>query len=147
MRISNRTASWLVLIALFALALVPVTGVAAHDGSFAHLARRHFHTKAAANERFVTERWAVVDSAGTLVRGEKVVSATRTGEGTYQVLFNRDVSACAYNVTPLAENGAFPKRSAVASTGGFRPADTVGVAILSSAGAFLDGGFSITVTC
>ncbi len=147
MRISNRTASWLVLIALFALALVPVTGVAAHDGSLAHLARKHFHTKAAANERFVTERWAVVDSGGTLVRGEKVVSAIRTGAGTYQVTFNRDVSACAYNVTPLAENGALPIRTAVASTGGFRPAETVGVGIISSAGAFLDGGFSITVTC
>ena len=147
MRISNRTATWLVLIALFALALVPVTGVAAHDGSLAHLARRHFHTKAAANERFVTGRWAVVDSNGTLVRGNKVVSATRTGEGAYQVTFNRDVSACAYSVTPLAENGAFPIRTAAASTGGFRPADAVGVAIISSAGAFLDGGFSLIVTC
>jgi hypothetical protein len=37
-----------------------------------------------------------VDSTGTLVRGKNVTSVTRTAVGQYQVIFNQDVSNCAY---------------------------------------------------
>lgn len=42
---------------------------------------------------------AVVDSAGTLARGYRAVSATRTGVGSYQVAFEKNVSACNYTAT------------------------------------------------
>ena len=42
-----------------------------------------------------TRLWAVISSSGTLVRGSGALSATRTGMGDYEVIFNRDVSECA----------------------------------------------------
>lgn len=147
MTIRSRLASWLVLLALLALALVPATGVAAHDGSIRHLAQKHFHTKAAANDRFVIERWAVVAADGSLVRGERVVSATRNAMGVYSVKFNRDVSQCAYSVTPLSENGGVSLRIASVFRGDPIPPDTVGVAMYGASGGFADGGFSLVLTC
>jgi hypothetical protein len=39
--------------------------------------------------------YAVVDGNGTLARGRRVVSATRLGTGSYEVVFRRDVRKCA----------------------------------------------------
>lgn len=148
MSISKRLTSWLaLLVVLAAVALVPATGVVAHDGSIQHLAQKHFHTKAVANDRFVIERWAVVDAAGSLVRGERVVSAARLGEGIYSVEFNRDVSQCAYSVTAYAENGGLPIRIASVSTGGDIPADDVVVGMYNTSGFFSDAGFSLVLSC
>ncbi len=147
MSISKRLTSWLALLVLTALVLVPVTGVVAHDGSIQHLAQKHFHTKTVANDRFVIERWAVVDAAGSLVRGERVVSATKLATGIYRVEFNRDVSQCAYSVTPHAGNGGLPIRIASASTGSTIPADAVAVGMYSTDGSFFDGGFSLVLSC
>lgn len=51
-----------------------------------------------------TALWAVVASNGSLVRGSGVTAASQPfGTGTYQVEFNRDVSGCAYAVTPTGQ--------------------------------------------
>jgi hypothetical protein len=46
-----------------------------------------------------SRKWAVVNSAGALVRGVGAVSASSLGTGTYQVTFNSDMSGCAYIAT------------------------------------------------
>jgi hypothetical protein len=43
-----------------------------------------------------TTLWAVVDATGTVNRGSRVTSAARLGGGVYEVIFNRDVTNCAY---------------------------------------------------
>lgn len=48
---------------------------------------------------YVPAMWAEVSSSGSLVRGSRVVSITHIGTGSYQVDFDRDVSACGYNAT------------------------------------------------
>jgi hypothetical protein len=50
-------------------------------------------------------RQAVVTGAGVLARGRGVTSASRTGQGRYQVIFNRDVRGCAY-VASIGDAGA-----------------------------------------
>jgi hypothetical protein len=45
--------------------------------------------------------WARVDGAGNLVAGSGVTSTSRLEEGAYQVMFSRDVSACAVSLEPL----------------------------------------------
>ena len=41
----------------------------------------------------------MVSSDGALARGAGVVSTARLGPGHYEVIFNRDVSFCAYNAS------------------------------------------------
>jgi hypothetical protein len=52
---------------------------------------------------FVRPLWAVVNSDGTLARGSGVVSVSKVDYdgtiGSYEVIFNRDVSGCAYSGT------------------------------------------------
>lgn len=143
----RRFGALVALTVLMGVLAAPSQSAVAHDGDFNHYKTKHFFTKKAANDRFVIQRYAVVDSAGNLVRGERVASATRNGEGSYKVTFKKDVADCAFSVTPLAENGAIPIRFAVASTGALWGDKSVGVGILKSDGSFLDGGFSIVMTC
>jgi hypothetical protein len=49
-----------------------------------------------------TNLWAVVNGGGTLVRGSGVVSTASSEGGVYKVVFDRDVTNCAYVVTPGA---------------------------------------------
>jgi hypothetical protein len=46
----------------------------------------------------VTQRllWAVVESAGKIVRGSGTVSSQAFAPGVYEVIFNRDITKCAY---------------------------------------------------
>ena len=44
-------------------------------------------------------KWAVVNAAGALVRGSGAVSATNLGTGTYQVIFNSNMTGCSYIAT------------------------------------------------
>jgi hypothetical protein len=46
-----------------------------------------------------TTLWAVVNSDGTLARGSHVTSTLQVRTGGYGVLFDRDVSSCAYEAT------------------------------------------------
>ena len=46
-----------------------------------------------------TQKYAVVNSSGTLVRGANAVSASRLSTGTYVVTFDADVTGCAHNAT------------------------------------------------
>jgi hypothetical protein len=46
-----------------------------------------------------TDRWAVVNKDGTLVRGAGVASLARLGTGAYEVIFDRNVRSCVYIAT------------------------------------------------
>jgi hypothetical protein len=52
-----------------------------------------------------TNLFAVVSSDGKLIRGSGVTSTSQgeTKEGVYRVVFNRDVSACAFIATPAID--------------------------------------------
>lgn len=54
---------------------------------------------------FAAASFAVVSSAGTLVRGEDATSAVRRGTGKYSVTFNSSVRNCAF-VATLAATGS-----------------------------------------
>jgi hypothetical protein len=65
-----------------------------------------------------TKLWAVVNSSGSIARSSGTTSAGRISDGTYEVIFNQDVSACAYvatpgsptaTTTPTAEIGVAPR--------------------------------------
>ncbi len=51
---------------------------------------------------------AVVTAGGTFRRGRGVSSVARVGEGRYQVIFNRDVRGCVYNVSVGDPSAAAP---------------------------------------
>jgi hypothetical protein len=46
-----------------------------------------------------TQKYAVVSSTGTLVRGANAVSASKLTTGTYVVTFDANVTGCAHNAT------------------------------------------------
>ena len=52
--------------------------------------------------------FAVVNAGGQQVRARGTTSAARTAEGRYQVIFNRDVRACAYFATIGGPTAAAP---------------------------------------
>jgi hypothetical protein len=52
--------------------------------------------------------FAVVNAGGQQVRARGTTSSARTAEGRYQVIFNRDVRACAYFATVGGPTAAAP---------------------------------------
>jgi hypothetical protein len=93
-------------------------------------------------------RTAVVSATGTLARNRGATSATRTGEGQYQVVFNADVKACTY-FAALGDtaDGAPPAGEiAVSSLAG----NANGVLVVTRDGtgaATVDCPFHLTVSC
>jgi hypothetical protein len=55
-----------------------------------------------------TTHFAVVNGGGQQIRARGTTSAARTAEGRYQVIFNRDVRACAYYGTIGGPTAAAP---------------------------------------
>jgi hypothetical protein len=95
-----------------------------------------------------TALWASVDQNGTLVRNKGAASAQRTGTGTYQVIFNQDVTGCIYlaslggpgqNVLPILGEVSAAQLPNVAAG--------VRVSTATSAGALVDRPFFVAVFC
>ena len=91
--------------------------------------------------------WAVVGADGALPRKNAATSAAKLATGEYQVVFDRNVTACAYNVTlgstdtteaPAGEAGASQRAG---------NANAVAVVTRDSAGAKADRPFHLTVNC
>src|SRR3954454_16530574 len=51
-----------------------------------------------------TALWAVLNANGTLSRGSSVASVAKLGTGIYEVIFNRDITNCAY-VGAISDTG------------------------------------------
>jgi hypothetical protein len=60
-------------------------------------------------------RYVVATGAGVAARGRGVSSVTRTSEGRYQVIFDRDVRGCAYFATIGDIGGAGPGTGFIAT--------------------------------
>lgn len=108
-----------------------------------------------------TALWAVVDADGTLARGSGVVSSARlepmflmgigpaaVGDGSYEVIFDRDVTSCAYIATlGQATLSGEPLRGGISVVPRFQNAAGVFVQTSNVAGADANGGFHLAVFC
>jgi hypothetical protein len=92
--------------------------------------------------------WAVVNPDLTLARGSGVVSVSKQDEGQSAVIFDRDVSACAYtaNVGFAGDNGV-PDDGAVTVVGLNGQPNGVYITTYDQAGASADSGFHLVITC
>jgi hypothetical protein len=94
-----------------------------------------------------TALWAVVDgSTGARVRQSGTVSSARLGVGTYEVVFNRNVSTCAFSAVIGNPGAGFSQGDiAVAVRAGNNNGVFVGTA--DNAGTFADRNFHLAVFC
>ena len=91
---------------------------------------------------------AVVAATGTLSRGGGTTSATRTGEGQYQVVFNADVKSCTYFATLGDTADASPPAGEIAVSSLAGNANGVLVVTRDSTGATtVDRPFHLIVSC
>jgi hypothetical protein len=91
--------------------------------------------------------WASIDANGTLVRNKGAASAQKNSTGQFQVIFNQDVTGCAY----LATSGGPGTSSSVADVGVGQLANVpagVRVTVLNAAtGTLQDTPFFVAVFC
>jgi hypothetical protein len=92
-------------------------------------------------------RQAVVTAAGVLARGRGVTSASRTGQGRYQVIFNRDVRGCAYLASIGDAGAAAPAAGLVETSQLASNVNGVSLRTQNSNGAPNDRPFHLIVSC
>jgi hypothetical protein len=92
-------------------------------------------------------RQAVVSGAGILGRGRGVSSASRTGEGRYQVIFDRDVRSCAYLASVGDTGGAAPAAGLVETAQLASNVNGVSLRTQNSNGDPADRPFHLVVSC
>ena len=91
-------------------------------------------------------RHGVISNVGALVRGRGITSASKTGEGQYQVIFDADVHNCTYFATLGDESAAGPGTGQIAVTSVAGNANGVRVVTRDSAGALADRSFHLIVS-
>lgn len=92
-------------------------------------------------------RHAVITSAGVVARARGVSSAARTSEGRYQVIFDRDVRACAYVATIGDQGAAAPPQGEIATSALAPNVNGVSVRTENSGGQAADRPFHLAVSC
>jgi hypothetical protein len=109
-----------------------------------------FRAEAAPPKPF-TVGWAVVNVDGDLARGSGAVSSAQLGvDGEYEVVFNRDVTACAY-VAAGGEATSFPADDAITVGAAAREGNPNAVYLIEydailNADSY-SSGFHLIVTC
>jgi hypothetical protein len=88
-----------------------------------------------------TRLWAVVNAAGATSPGANVVSSAKIFTGGYEVIFNRNVSACSYQATQSSVPGETIVQPRSSNANG------VFVGTYTSAGAAQDRAFHLAVFC
>jgi hypothetical protein len=99
---------------------------------------------------FVAEgsnHFAVVNEQGVQVRARGTTSAARTGEGRYQVIFNRDVRGCGYYATIGDPSAAQPVSGQVSVSSLGSNVNGVRIRTENDAGAPADRPFHLLVLC
>jgi hypothetical protein len=111
---------------------------------FTILASRTTHVVIDVSGYFANPLWAHVSSGGSLAGGSRVTSVTRpTIGGGYEVDFDRDVSKCAYAVTPGASDPSEAGADSLVSN-----PDGVFVSFTDASNQTgVDADFYLTVTC
>lgn len=108
-----------------------------------------------------TALWAVVKADGTLLRGSHVVSTAKLellalaaaigpaaiGDGSYEVIFDRDVTGCAYVATVGTGELGPDQRGGISVAPRFQKPDGVFVATFDETLADTDLGFHLAVFC
>jgi hypothetical protein len=92
-------------------------------------------------------RFAVVSSTGALSRGRAAASATRTSEGRYQVVFDRDLRACAYFATLGDIGSATPPSGQIGTSSLSSNPNGVDVRTTDASGSAADRPFQLIVPC
>ena len=90
---------------------------------------------------------AVVGANGTAARNHGLSSATRIGEGSYQVVFGRDVRPCAYTATIGDIGAAAPGTGQVATSALASNVNGVRVLTRASDGTASDRPFHLVLSC
>ncbi|MGD9507594.1 MAG: hypothetical protein AB7I59_00855 [Geminicoccaceae bacterium] len=96
------------------------------------------------------DRWAVVNQNGTLARGKGAVSSGYAFAGvlgSYRVVFNKDVSKCAYQATLGTEYPSTPASGEIAVAPDAANVRAVHVATRTSAGVATNRPFHLFVSC
>ena len=92
-------------------------------------------------------RFAVVTSTGSLARGRAVASVARTSEGRYQVIFDRDLRACAYFATLGDTSAATPPSGQIGTSSLASNVNGIAVRTTSADGTAADRPFHLIVPC
>ena len=88
-----------------------------------------------------TRLWAVINASGTPARGAGLTASTKLSAGQYEVVFDRDVTACSYQVTMALTTG-----ESIAQPRSGVP-NGVFVGTFSSTGGAADRAFHLAVFC
>ena len=92
--------------------------------------------------------WAVVAADGSVPRkSAAVASVAKPATGEYQVVFDRDVTGCAYNVSIGSTDATEPALGETAASQQAGNARGVAVVTANSAGTKADRPFHLTVNC
>jgi hypothetical protein len=92
--------------------------------------------------------FAVVNSNGTLARGNGAVSSTGFGGGAYEVVFNRNVTACSYKATlGLSTFSGSSPQGEIGVVGRAGVPAGVFIATRDDTGNLADRGFHLAVAC
>jgi hypothetical protein len=92
-------------------------------------------------------RFAVVTGAGVSARSRGVTSVTRTSEGRYQVIFDRDVRNCAYLATIGDTGAAAPGQGDIATRSLGSNVNGIVVITDNDNGNTVDRPFHVVVPC
>jgi hypothetical protein len=92
-------------------------------------------------------RHAVISDVGGTVRGRGVASSARTGDGQYQVLFDRDVRNCVYAASLGDESAAGAGNGQISVTSAAANVNGVRVVTRNSNGANENRSFHLIVSC
>jgi hypothetical protein len=91
--------------------------------------------------------WAVVDGAGGLTRKSGATASSHLAAGEYEVVFGRDVTACAYAATLGSGDATEAPAGEIGASQRAGNANAVSVVTRDSAGAKADRPFHLTVNC
>jgi hypothetical protein len=91
--------------------------------------------------------FAVVNASGSIARSNGTTSAGHLGTGDYEVIFNKDVSKCAYTASAGSAGTGTP--GALFASVGSRDKNANGVEVttFNAAGAATDAPFHLAVFC
>jgi hypothetical protein len=92
-------------------------------------------------------RHAVISNVGGTVRGRGVASSAQTGDGQYQVVFDRDVRNCVYSATLGDESAAGAGNGQISVTSAAANVNGVRVVTRNSNGVNENRSFHLIVSC
>jgi len=94
------------------------------------------------------KHWAVVASDGSLARGGHATSSTRLATGAYEVIFDGNVSKCAYTASlGTTSTGSVGDPGQVTVAGRAGNVNGVFVEIVNRSGTPVDSSFHLSVNC